>query len=118
MEVRCDKCKHSYWLNGYMCRLEHYEFNIARGGCSDWEPKVAREPKHVHPGVIVQDELYNCNIRPRTFARQIGVKYKDLERFLHGEANLDEVLAGKIEAALNLSAQCLMRQQKLYSEGV
>ena len=69
----------------------------------------------IHPGEVIKDEIGYNKISQRNLAKEIGMSYSALHELLNAHRPLTIEVALRIEAALGLRADILMRIQLKYN---
>ncbi len=68
-----------------------------------------------HPGEVLKDELEERGISQRKFAESIGMGYSVLNEILNGRRPVTTTSALIFEAALDISADSLLKMQMKYN---
>lgn len=68
-----------------------------------------------HPGTVIKEEIEYRGISQKVLAEQIAMSYKVLNDILNGHRPLSTETAMKIEAALDIPADTLLRLQMRYN---
>lgn len=68
-----------------------------------------------HPGEIIKDEIEYRGISQKALAAQIGMSYKVLNDILNARRSVSTETAMKLEAAMNIPADSLLRLQMKYN---
>lgn len=69
----------------------------------------------IHPGEVIKDEIGYNKISQRCLAKEIGMSYSALNELLNAHRPLTIEAALRVEAALGLRADILMRIQLNYN---
>lgn len=69
----------------------------------------------IHPGELLKDEIEVRNVTQAKLATQIGVSYKMINDIMNCHRAIDAATAMKLEAALGVSADLLLRMQTDYN---
>ena len=77
-------------------------------------PRATVVVNATHPGTVIADRLASRGRTQLWLSQQVQVSDGFISRLLRGQNNLTAALALRLEAALGLSAQRLMRMQADY----
>lgn len=69
----------------------------------------------IHPGEIIKDELECRGISQRQLAQKMGLSYSVFNEILNGKRPVSSEVAMLVEAALNISAETLLKMQMRYN---
>ncbi len=69
----------------------------------------------IHPGEIIKDELECRGISQRQLAQKIGISYSVFNEILNGKRPVNSEVAMLVEAALDVSAETLLKMQMRYN---
>jgi addiction module HigA family antidote len=67
-----------------------------------------------HPGELLKEELSHRNIAQKDFAQRIGLPYSSLNEILNGKKAVSVEIALRMEAALGIHADLLVKMQSDY----
>ena len=68
-----------------------------------------------HPGEVIKDEIECRGISQHTLSQQTGIAYSAINEMLNGRRAITEKTALLLEAALDISAETIMRMQYRYN---
>ena len=72
-------------------------------------------PSHAtHPGVLIADEIESREITQKQLADAMGIAPNIISEIIHGKRNLTPGVAVKMERAIDIDANYLMRLQMRY----
>ena len=71
--------------------------------------------RSTHPGEVLKDEIEYRGISQKTLAERIGMSYKMFNDLLNARRPLSTETAMKLEAALDIPADSLLRLQMKYN---